>query len=160
MTLGIAAGRFAIQRANKIQHQDAVNQLHQGFAAYYADKREFPKAATFISFSAALGEAGALSEYIDQKAFDGGSDATYYFAADTTGQSMLACVSYGGFADEKEMGGYCQGNGFGVLPTTGTKVASKDLTADEFNTEVVANVGSTDGQFIATDWSATAKNWE
>ena len=160
MTLGIAAGRFALQRANKIQHQDAVNQLHQGFSAYYADNREFPKTATFASFSAALGENGALQQYIDQKAFDGGSDSTYYYATETTGQSILVCVSYGGFADEKAMGGYCQGNGFGVLPTSGTKVQTKDLSATEFNTEVVANVGSNAGQFVATNWSATTKNWQ
>jgi prepilin-type N-terminal cleavage/methylation domain-containing protein len=160
MTLGIAAGRFALQRANKIQHQDAANQLHQGFAAYYADSREFPKNATFVSFSAALGEDGALQQYIDQKAFDGGSDSTYYYAVESTGQSMLVCVSYGGFDDEKEMGGYCQGNGFGLLPTAGAKVATKDLDATEFNTQVLANVGSTQGQFIATDWGATIKNWQ
>ena len=160
MTLGIAAGRFAIQRANQIQHQDAVNQLDQGFQAYYADNREFPKVGTFISFSSALGTNGALAKYIDQKAFDGGSDATYYYATDVTGQSILICVTYGGFADTKAMGGYCQGNGFGVLPTTGTKVTSKDLDATSFNTEVVSNVGNSAGQFIATNWSATTKNWQ
>lgn len=161
MTMGIAAGRFAIQRANRVQHQNAADQLYQGLQSYYAEQREFPSEADFVDFETALGTGGALEAYVDQQAFDGGSDATYYYATDDTGQSALVCVSFGGQADENGLGGYCNGNGFGSLPTSGsTKVSNKTLDDSEFNTQVISNAGGGAGAFIATDWSAGDKDWE
>jgi len=161
MTMGIAAGRFAIQRANRVQHQSAADQIYQGLQAHYADFREYPSSADFGDFASALGSGGVLEGYVDQKGFDGGSDATYYYAVDDTGQSALVCVTFGGLDDENDLGGYCNGNGFGVLPTSGsTKVSSKELDDSEFNTQVISNAGGGAGAFIATDWSAGDQDWD
>ncbi|MCC7290053.1 type II secretion system protein [bacterium] len=161
MTMGIAAGRFAIQRANRVQHQNAADQLYQGLQAYYADNREFPDEATFGSWSAALGTGGALEEYLDSKSFDGGSDATFYYATDGNGQSVLICVTFGGLDDSQQLGGYCVGNGFGILPVNGsTKVSLKEMDDTTFNTLVISNAGGGAGSFLATDWVAAAKNWQ
>jgi type II secretory pathway pseudopilin PulG len=161
MTMGIAAGRFAIQRANQVQHQNAADQLYQGLQSAYADNREYPSEGDFTDFETALGTGGVLESYVDQEAFDGGSDATYYYATDDTGQSALVCVTFGGIDDENSMGGYCQGNGFGALPLSGsTKVSKKTLDDSEFNTQVRSNAGGGAGAFIASDWSAADKDWE
>ncbi|KKR06223.1 MAG: hypothetical protein UT34_C0001G0263 [candidate division WS6 bacterium GW2011_GWF2_39_15] len=156
MTMGIAAGRFAIQRANRVQHTNAADQLYQGLQSYYADNREFPDATTFGDFDTALGTGGALEKYIDSKAFDGGSDATYYYSVeDPAGQSVLVCVSYGGPQDENGQGGYCNGNGFGSLPS-GTSVQKKELDDSEFATQVEDNGGFV----IRNDWNAADRVWE
>jgi len=154
MAMGIAAGRFAIQRANKLQHQNAVDQLYQGLQSHYADLREYPDTLDFVDWPTALGTGGVLEKYIDQKAFDGGSDSTYYYAVDTTGQSVLVCTSFGGHNDENALGGYCNGNGFGSLPSTGTPVSKKDLDDSEFAQQVEA------GGFISSDWEASTKSFE
>jgi prepilin-type N-terminal cleavage/methylation domain-containing protein len=161
MTMGIAAGQFAIQRANRVQHQNAADQIYQGLQSAYADNREFPSEADFVDFETALGTGGALEQYVDQEGFDGGSDATFYYAVDDTGQSALICVSFGGQADENGLGGYCNGNGFGSLPLSGsTKVSNKTLDDSEFNTQVISSAGGGAGAFIASDWSAADKDWE
>lgn len=163
MTMGIAAGRFAIRRANQIQHQNAADQLYQGLQSYYADNREFPQntgtVGAFNSWSEALADGGVLSKYIDTNSFDGGSDATFYYSADATGQSVLVCTTFGGVDDVQEMGGYCNGNGFGVLPEGASQVANKVMDATGF--EVVSgNTGSAAGLFVAQNWKASLKGWE
>ncbi len=155
MTMGIAAGQFAIERANRIQHASAVDQLYQGLQAYYTDNREYPPTLDFTDFSTALSPSGVLGKYIDQNAFEGGSDATYYYDTNTdTKQTVIVCVSLGGIDDGNERGAYCNGNGFGDLPFTSTnKVTKKDLTAEEFAPLM--------GQFpISSNWLASDKNWE
>lgn len=111
MGVGITAGRFAINRANDVAHQNAVDQIYQSLQAYYTDNREFPALATP---SALLSEGGDLAEYSDSGAFDGGTDATYlYWVEDTQGQETMVCVSLGGEADINDRGVYCNGNSFG-----------------------------------------------
>jgi prepilin-type N-terminal cleavage/methylation domain-containing protein len=154
MTMGIFAGRFAIQRANRIQHQSAADQLYQGFQSYYADNREYPSDTEFSSFGYALGNSdGALSKYVDSNSFDGGSPATFYYASDSTGQSMLVCVSYGGANDSNNLGGYCNGNGFGLLPTGSAKVTQKDMDSDGF--DVVTGSG-----MINQEWNKASGGWQ
>lgn len=156
MTMGIAAGRFAIQRANRIQHQNAADQLYQGLQAYYADTRNFPDLQSFSSFSAALGTGGVLEEYIDTKAFDGGGDATFYYDTDADGQSVLVCVTYGGIDDVQGLGGYCQGNGFGVLPNDVTNKASvKDMDSTTFNSAIRSS-----NEVISQDWDTDTNAWD
>lgn len=155
MTMGIFAGRFAIQRANRVQHQSAADQIYQGLQSYYADNREYPSTDDFGDFGTALDTGGALDGFIDTNAFDGGSDATYYYSVDTTGQNVLICVTYGGFNDENDLGGYCNGNGFGVLPEgAGSPVAKKELTAAEVDTQVAGQSG-----FISENWGAGGEGW-
>jgi len=110
MAVGITAGRFAINRANEVAHQDAVKQIYTALQAYYTDHREFPVAATPEDLID--GETAPLYSYLDQGAFNGGTEADYiYFVGD--GQAVLVCVSLGGAADDKNLGYYCDGNGFG-----------------------------------------------
>ncbi len=154
MTMGIAAGQFAIERANRIQHASAVDQLYQGLQAYYTDNREYPPTLIFDDFAAALDPAGTLGRYIDQNAFEGGSDASYYYAVNPdTKQTVLICVSLGGLDDDNEKGAYCNGNGFGELPTTEAAITTKDIDAVAF--EAIS------GSFpVKSNWLASAKNWE
>ena len=118
MVIGITAGRFAINRANDVAHQNAVDNIYQGLQAYYTDEREFPSATTVDLL---LGPAGscasdvnAVCDYLDSGAFKGGTEATYYYFVDAVQQqSVLVCVSLGGLNDDRERGLYCNGNGFG-----------------------------------------------
>lgn len=154
MTMGISAGRFAIERANRIQHASAVDQLYQGLQAYYTDKREYPSVSDFVDFETALSPSGVLGKYVDQTAFDGGSDATYYYDTDSdTKQTVIVCVSLGGHNDGNKKGAYCNGNGFGELPFASTnKVTKKDLTGQEFAPLL--------NQFpISSNWLASDKAW-
>jgi type II secretory pathway pseudopilin PulG len=127
MVIGIAAGRFAINRANDVAHQNAADQIYQGLQAYYTDHREYPITAitdttggTAAAIKTLIGPAGTcnkttnvLCEYLDAGAFNGGTDATFYYFTNPDKQSALICVSLGGLADIKNRGFYCSGNGFG-----------------------------------------------
>jgi prepilin-type N-terminal cleavage/methylation domain-containing protein len=153
MTMGIAAGRFAIQRANKIQHQNATDQLYQGLQAYYADKREFPSRAQLVNWSTAM-TTGVLSTYVDSKAFDGGGDTSFYYMVGTDGQSVIVCVSNGGVDNAQGLGGYCQGNGFGILPAGANKVTGKEMASAAFNTAMG------DATVVKQAWSGDTNAWQ
>lgn len=130
MVVGITAGRFAINRANDVAHQNAADQLFTSLQAYYTDEREYPSndgdcgAGTTCTpelLVGPVGEAdGFLVPYIDKDAFDGGSEATYWYfvGGDGGDQAVLVCVSLRGISTEnagKEDGEiYCNGNGFGA----------------------------------------------
>jgi type II secretory pathway pseudopilin PulG len=126
MVIGIAAGRFALNRANDVAHQNAVDQLYQGLQAYYTDNRKFPT-------SEACGEGvnctpqnmmedpTILGKYMDFGAFNGGTTATFFYlvGGDNSDQAVLVCVSMRGEKsdnDGREDDGsyYCNGNGFNV----------------------------------------------
>jgi prepilin-type N-terminal cleavage/methylation domain-containing protein len=153
MTMGIAAGRFAVQRANLVQHQNAVAQVYQGLQAYYADNREYPTEAEFIGFDSALATTGVLGTYLDSASFEGGSDATFYYFVDSDNQqNVLVCASLGGHDDANEMGLACDGNGFSILPTA-APVSGKEV---EFGgTDYDAVLAAT----IQNDWDSTSKSW-
>lgn len=169
MGVGITAGRFAINRANDVAHQNAVDQAYQALQAYYTDNREYPFGAdcnaggdaTDCTFSTLIGAAGsttgALSEYMDAGSFDGGSDASYYYLVEESlGQSVLVCVSLGGPGDEKGRGVYCNGNGFNNDTDMGVAVTDNNIDPSEDATEYAAfgtatSVATTvDG---ASDWA-------
>ena len=163
--VGITAGGFAINRANDVAHQNAVDQLYTSLQAYYTDEREYP------SDDGDCGEVGAvctpkllvgpleeggdgyLVPYIDKDAFDGGSAATYWYfvGGDGTDQSVLVCVSLRGVAAEnveRDDGGiYCNGNGFGAdgIPAITGK---NNLLTDLPGTITVFNTTGTTG----SDW--------
>lgn len=111
MAAGIAGGRFAIQRANRIQKNSAVDNIHQALMGYYSDKRSYPTSATGLSPADLLENDDYLKPYIDAGQFDGGADGSFYYFVDGIGQSFVVCVSYGGNADEMQQGIYCKGNG-------------------------------------------------
>jgi type II secretory pathway pseudopilin PulG len=160
MVVGITAGRFAINRANDVAHQNAADQVYQGLQAYYTDNREFP-AGTY-TVATLIGDPGActsptnpLCDYMDSGAFNGGTEATYYYFVESDQQqSVLVCVSLGGIDDDRERGIYCSGNGFGddtleigTSTTTGTAVTGKSIP---YSTE--------DPAYLAIDGS-TGANW-
>jgi type II secretory pathway pseudopilin PulG len=128
MAVGIASGRFAIRRANKIEHQNAAEQIYQSLQSYYSDNREFPGKEcnnndTCLMPSELITNdgSGPLNEFIDD--FDGGSDASFSYTVDDTGQQCIVCVTYGGVGDTNHLGMYCTGNGIGgdIIPELDTK---------------------------------------
>lgn len=147
--VGITAGGFAINRANDVAHQNAVDQLYTSLQAYYTDEREYPSndgdcgegvVCTPGLLVGPVGENdGFLVPYIDKDSFDGGSAATYWYfvGGDGADQSVLVCVSLRGVAAEnaeRDDGGiYCNGNGFGadgIPPITGKNNLITDLHTD------------------------------
>lgn len=132
MTMGIAAGRFAIQRANLVQHQNAVTQIYQGLQAYYADNRKYPEEVDFATFGDAMSDAGELGTYLDSSGFDGGTDGTFYYFSGNNNQNTLVCVTLGGLDDEGEAGIVCDGNGFGVLPESASYTISEKSIEPDF----------------------------
>jgi type II secretory pathway pseudopilin PulG len=113
MAVGITAGRFAINRANDVAHQNAADQIYTAMQAYYTDERKFPD-VTGWSFKDAIAPDGDLNKYMGDGEFTGGTEATFYYWADTLGQAALICVSKGGADDKTGRGFYCTGNGFGA----------------------------------------------
>ncbi len=133
MAIGVSVARFAILRANNIQHQNAVDQMYQALQSYYTDNRRYPTAAIFgASFQAAL-EGGVLDKYVDSN-FDGGSPAVFYYLSSSTTapQAFMVCVSFSD-ADintaSDNLGGYCNGNGFGddTIMTSGNTIDQKSF---------------------------------
>jgi type II secretory pathway pseudopilin PulG len=163
MVVGITAGRFAINRANDVAHQNAADQIYQGLQAYYTDNRVFPAATTVDEL---LGDPGAcdvdtneLCEYMDSGAFNGGTEATYYYFVESTSQqSVLVCVTLGGLDDARERGLYCSGNGFGdsdlaIGANSGADVTGKSIPYAEagvYNTIV----GLTGAEWYGDSWTA------
>ncbi len=139
MGVGIAAGRFAIQRANDVAHQNAADQLFTAVQSYLTDEREYPVVS---SWAISMGQSAActptstspcLDQYLTSGEFRGGTDSTYYYWTD--GSSALVCVSKGGLDDADLRGYYCTGNAFGATgaPSISTKdVIAGDLTEADF----------------------------
>ncbi|MCD4756250.1 type II secretion system GspH family protein [bacterium] len=115
MAVGIASGRAALRNANKIEHQNAAEQIYQAMQGYYADNREYPAEDTPAALLAADGD---LDEYVDE--FDGGSEATYAYLVDAIQQEFLVCVTIGGAGDVAHLGIYCTGNGLSSDVISGT----------------------------------------
>lgn len=157
MAVGITAGRFAINRANDVAHQNAVDQIYTALQAYYTDHREFPNNGTAYTPATLIGTEttpGPLYDYLDQGSFNGGTEATYYYVVeDTQQQSVLVCVSLGGANDDKDRGFYCSGNGFNdtlltVGDGTGATITTKSI-------EWVDGEAGAYGQILAIESKAT-----
>ena len=158
MAIGITAGRFAINRANDVAHQNAVDQIYQGLQAYYTDERAFPDQ----QLPSAL--ITTLEKYMDSGVFKGGTEATFiYIVEDTHKQSVLVCVSLrGAFADNiaRDDGAfYCNGNGFGdddLIVNITNKNIEKDAVEgsdwDDFTTAVGADLTSFASQWDGNAW--------
>lgn len=165
MGIGVSVARFAVQRANNIQHQSAVDQMYQAFQSYYTDNREYPRYSDDQqagslpgSFEEALDVGGALDVYVDA-AFDGGAPTTFYYVVDESNvapQEFLVCVAYGGVDDEAEMGGYCNGNGFGILPEDApAPLTTKVLDDYDAFTTTIRNVADWESQ-----WQPAQGGWQ
>ena len=140
MAVGITAGRYAINRANDVAHQNAVDNFYTAVQAYYADNRTFPNIENFdTALNGGDTATDDISEYMDEGAFDGGTEATYYYATDDLQQEVLICVSLFGPANEsgslREGDFYCNGNAFGTttsgMPAISEKVIERDTAASD-----------------------------
>lgn len=132
MAAGIAGGRFAIQRANRIQKQSAVDNLEQALWGYYTDNRAFPRHDTLDNVfppGDMVDAPSVLGSYMDAGAFDGGIDGTFwYFVNDERGQEFVVCAELSDVDDE--VGIYCSGNGMGILSSPVNFVGLSQLPSD------------------------------
>ena len=146
--LGIAVARFAIQRSNNIQHADAVRELVHAVTLYHNDYQEYPDPTSFTELVTTL---GTFTE-----AFDPGANASYYYFVSTDKQKYLICVSYGGWADVDDQGGYCDGEGIGKLPEeVANRIDEKQLANPKFTNRVELRK-----QFgLWSNWDSDAGIW-
>lgn len=130
MAIGFAIGRYAIQKSQDTYHQNAVRNLYAALVKYKIDNKAYPELGNCNGciekefFAYALGYNGTSDQHIlvsyleEEGKFDGGTDATYYYAVDEYDQQfVIVCVSLGGVDDENQRGFYCTGDGIGMLPS-------------------------------------------
>ena len=166
MVIGVAAGRFAINRANDVAHQNAADQIYQGLQAYYTDNRKYP---TLVEIGSAndpvaglIGEPGSddglLSNYIDSGAFRGGTEATFVYIVGDLNQSVLVCVSLGGIDDVSARGYYCNGNGFGddniTVPVSGNDVIAKEILPTDTAYAAINGTDANNSDWYGKSWMA------
>ena len=163
MAVGITAGRFAINRANDVAHQNAADQIYTAVQAYYTDHQEFPD---LVDLEASMtdgceaptggGDDLCLDSYMTEGEFTGGTDATFYYYVDgDVQQKLLVCVSKGGFDDETHRGFYCTGNAFDSATSGPGSITTKDVASD--GDDVVP--GGQTGWTLVQDWNGTEKSW-
>ncbi len=153
MAAGIAGGRFALQRANRIQKQSAVDNIEQALWGYYSDYRKYPDATSPANL---LGSGGDLAEYIDAGQFDGGADGTFYYFVSAIGQEFAVCTSLGGFGDEQGFGIYCAGNGMdtGDLVEGGNVIFQEPIPTDN-----IYDSDNASGDYVRIQGSGNSSNW-
>jgi type II secretory pathway pseudopilin PulG len=162
MTVGITAGRYAINRANDVAHQNAVDNFYTAVQAYYADHREFPlkdgaSGMTTPGFKGLLTDSDKdyyIGEYMEEGAFDGGTEATYYYAVDDLGQEVMICVSLFGTNENGRAGDfYCNGNSFGSTEIFTTAITDKIIPRAENGD--TAPTGQDSAFTIIHDWDGS-----
>ncbi|NTV79309.1 MAG: type II secretion system protein [Clostridiales bacterium] len=160
MSIGVMVGRYAIQKSQDIKHKDAARILYASLLKYKNINGSYPALGTCNGciekemFAYALGYNGSPDDYIlkeyvnDGSIFDGGTDATYYYAVDSVDQRfVVVCVSLGGIDDENERGFYCTGDGIGVLPEI-SPVTDTEIGAQSTGDPLATTVKSMDN----SDW--------
>jgi hypothetical protein len=170
MVIGIAAGRFALNRANDVAHQNAADQLYQGLQAYYTDHRVFPTdeckdeggSAVDCTPMNMMDDNDILGQYMDMGSFNGGTAATfiYFVGGDNEDQAALVCVSMRGtkdINDERDDGAYyCSGNGFGL---TGEEVMTSGTDPITVTTKTIEKGEDAWEQFEEGDFTYSS-DWE
>jgi type II secretory pathway pseudopilin PulG len=167
MVVGISGGRFALNRANDVAHQNAADQLYQGLQAYYTDHRVFPTDECEIDGASVACTPGnmmedqdVLGKYLDMGEYNGGTAATfiYFVGGDNGDQAALICVSMRGIqseSDERDDGAYyCTGNGFGA-----DDMESGGVTIDIEKKTIVKDVDPEWDQFYQKTFGL-ASNWD
>lgn len=160
MAIGIFVGRYAIQKSQDVKHKDAARNLYAALVKYKIDNKAYPGIGGCSGcierefFSYALGFNGTpdqhvLKDYLEEESgFDGGTDATFYYAVDEYDrQFAIVCVSLGGIDDESERGFFCVGDGIGYLPESGP-VNDQDIESQESGDPLATVVKSLDD----SDW--------
>lgn len=142
--VGVVGTRYALNSANKIKHQNAVDSVNQAFIAYYSDYRDYPSDSSTLK--TLLSSGGKIEPYLDS-AFDGGADANYYFWSDTDKDLYVVCVSLGGVNDADISGYYCNGNGFGsdYSGVSEKNIDNGSSESDTIETDFVKSVWSNGG---------------
>ncbi len=175
MVVGIAAGSFALNRANDVAHRNAADQLYEGLQAYYVDNMRYPKpteckdasgTATNCSPAALMLDPDMLGKYMDLGAFNGGSGATYmYFVGGPSDdQAVLVCVTMRGLwatnVARDDGAVYCAGNGFnaGVTDASGTTTITLDSPLIEKSTDTNSDWVKYFG--AATNPYNTSSDWD
>lgn len=157
VAVGITAGRYAILRANRIEHQAAAEELYETALRFKNDNGYYPRIGSCSScieeqfFAEALGYKGAknfLEGYLEQTPFNGGTNATYYYYVEPIqAQFIIVCVSLGGIDDESNYGYFCTGDGLGFLPESDPLIG-KEIGSEEDDPHSVSIIRSFDG----SDW--------
>lgn len=158
IAIGVGVGRYAINRANRIQHQDAAEMLFEALVKYKLDYGEYPRVGSCSGcideqfFAEALGYKGVndvLKPYIEGGVFDGGTDATYYYHVDpVSAQFVVVCVSLGGIDDAANSGHYCTGDGIGTEPVGNPIKVKESGSVSAGDSETVNIIRGLD----ASDW--------
>lgn len=170
MVVGVAGGRFAINRANDVAHQNAVKQINEALQAYYTDNRSYPaKTSGSMAPQTLIGNASTTSaplyKYLDSGSFKGGTEATYIYITEegANPQSMLICVTLGGRADATKRGIYCAGNGFGsrdiTIPVSGTSMTRETYKHDDPDATTVYQRLLTNTATTSSTWYGDSKGW-
>ena len=145
--LSMIVARFAIRRSNEVHHMSAVEELERTLLRFRNENGYVPQigeCSTCIEeefFAYSLGYKGdnpVLREFIEEFPFDGGTDATYYYATDDLGQFFVVCVSLGGVDDSSHFGYYCTGTGIGFVPE-GDPITKQHIEEDDIAQRTVIN---------------------
>jgi len=162
MAVGITAGRFAINRANDVAHQNAADQIYTALQAYYTDNREFPRITNFTTSMARNcapgGASPCINTYMGDGEFTGGTDATfYYYVEPNRKQELMICVSNGGHLDVTRRGFYCTGNAFGSAASGPGAITTKDVANNTTLNHTAPN--GTTGWSLTQNWVGSSKTW-
>ena len=163
MAAGIAGGRFAIQRANRIQKQNSVDNIEQALWGYYTDNRSFPRDSVGsnpagVTPEDLLTNSDYLANYMDAGQFDGGIDGNFwYFVEIGRGQEFVVCGEL--HSDDEEAGIYCAGNGLDVLTApvnfAGTTLPSDNIFRPDHPDNIYTDISNANGSF----WNGETRSW-
>ncbi len=151
MAVGIAGGRFAIQRANRIQKQSATRNLYQAAMAFYTDNRQFPDPEGDPIPNPENLVTGLFEEYIDGGAYDGGVLGTYWVWIDGNRQDILFCAQY---TNDNQIGGTCEGNGFQGFDDEFDIQLTQDMDEETWNDIFIG--GADENMTGESDWNPDA----
>jgi len=153
MVVGVAAGRFAIDRANQIAHQNGATQLYQALQSHFTDYGRFPDGTRTLKVMTedTANIEGALGKYLDMGSFKGGSEADYYYFVNPTKQAVIVCVTLGGQGDVTEKGISCVGNGFS---DDGITVGTNQMITKEYH-----EYSTTDAEYLGIKASTNKSFW-
>ncbi len=153
MGIGVFGGRALINRANRISHTNAVQQLNKAALQYYGDKGSvFPSQDTPSNL---VTNADLLGSYLED--FDGGSDASYYYYVNADRTNVMFCVTNGGTVSQAFDTVICEGNAFGEADLDGC-VDNKVIEIDP-DGNVADMKECLEAKFDRSDWDAASKGW-